>query len=112
MFGRIKRFFSKIRQYYIEVRTVKKIYQFSSGKEVTEKENGCHIDGFLLSPPETRKIIPIGGTGSQGTVIPPEMLAKINTTHFKIYLIEDFGSEPIIVLTSTKKMFSVGGNKI
>ena len=99
----------KIKDTYIEIRTVKKIYNMETGEEVTEKNNGCHIHGFLIAEPELRKIIDIGGKGSKGVVIPSSMLTRFSCEQFKVYMLEKFGSEPILVLTSPKQILEVGG---
>ena len=108
MLKRLKRIVGRIRQIkYFEVKAVTKIY-LNSGEEVTEEKHGCHISGFLVSSPEERKIIDIGGAGSHGVVIPPCMLSRIKSDYFKIYLIEQFGEIPVILLTHPKMVLEVG----
>ena len=107
MLRRLKRIISRVLQIkYFEVKAIKKI-RLNSGEEVTEEKNGCHISGFLVSSPDERKIVDIG-TGSRGVVIPPSMLSRIKCDYFKIYLIEQFGEIPVILLTHPKMVLEVG----
>ena len=106
--NKLRGLWKKIKSTYIEIRTVKRVYNTSNGEEITEEKNGCHLHGFLVVKPKIMKIIDIGGRGSKGIVIPADMLPRFPSNSLKVHLVERFGEIPFLVITSPEKVLEVG----